>query len=206
MNDGYTEILTSISSSNPTPGGGSVAALILAHAHSLAIMVSRLTIRSEKWADGHDTARRIIVESQIGVSRSLELANLDAQAFDAVMSAYRMPKQSDDEISLRKKAIIDATIQAAEVPLHTAQEACSMLHSIGDLSRNCNVNALTDLASSAELANTSVTLASLNVRINIVSLDNEVSSELSSKIEEATSIANSRLSDIMGVISERLGW
>ncbi len=53
MNDGYLDILNSIASSNPTPGGGSVAALSLAHAHSLATMVSRLTLKSDKWSDGH---------------------------------------------------------------------------------------------------------------------------------------------------------
>ena len=56
MNDGYLEILNSIASSNPTPGGGSVAALSLAHAHSLAAMVSRLTLKSDKWSDGHEIA------------------------------------------------------------------------------------------------------------------------------------------------------
>ena len=54
MNDGYREVLNSIASSEPTPGGGSVAALCLAHAHSLAAMVARLTVSSEKWLDGHE--------------------------------------------------------------------------------------------------------------------------------------------------------
>ena len=53
MNEGYKEVLRSIASSEPTPGGGSVAALALAHAHSLAMMVARLTEGKKKWADGH---------------------------------------------------------------------------------------------------------------------------------------------------------
>ena len=54
MNEGYKEVLRSIASSEPTPGGGSVAALALAHAHSLAMMVARLTEGKKKWADGHE--------------------------------------------------------------------------------------------------------------------------------------------------------
>ena len=60
MNDGYREVLSSIASSEPTPGGGSVAALCLAHAHSLAAMVARLTMTSEKWSDGHEIASEVI--------------------------------------------------------------------------------------------------------------------------------------------------
>ena len=53
MNDGYMSILESIGSESPTPGGGTVAALTLAHAHSLAAMVSRLTVGKNKWQEGH---------------------------------------------------------------------------------------------------------------------------------------------------------
>ena len=63
MNEGYLQILNSISSSNPTPGGGSVAALTLAHGHS-SVMVSRLTVNSDKWIDGHTVANNIISQSE----------------------------------------------------------------------------------------------------------------------------------------------
>ena len=57
MNNGYIEVLNSIGSSAPTPGGGTVGALTLAHA---SVMVARLTVKSEKWADGHSIANEII--------------------------------------------------------------------------------------------------------------------------------------------------
>ena len=63
MNEGYRDILNSIGSSRPTPGGGSVAALSLAHAHSLATMVSRLTLKSDMWADRHEIANLIVQQS-----------------------------------------------------------------------------------------------------------------------------------------------
>ena len=66
MNEGYEDVLQSIASSEPTPGGGSVAALSLAHAHSLAIMVARLTVGKEKWSDGHEAAESVISNSHTG--------------------------------------------------------------------------------------------------------------------------------------------
>ena len=110
MNSGYSEVLNSIGSSDPTPGGGSVAALSLAHAHSLALMVARLTIGKEKWADGHEAAEHVISDSIDGVDNAIWLAKLDAEAFDSVMLAYRMPKDTTDEKKARSSAIREATI------------------------------------------------------------------------------------------------
>ena len=90
MNEGYIAVLESIASSNPTPGGGTVAALTLAHAHSLAIMVSRLTVNSEKWADGHQIANTIISTSDEQISKALDLASADSLAFDAVMMGLQV--------------------------------------------------------------------------------------------------------------------
>ena len=117
MNDGYSEVLRAISSEDPTPGGGSVAALVLAHSHSLTMMVSRLTIRSEKWADGHNSARKAIENSEIGISKAISLANDDAAAFNSVMDAYKLPKSTENEQKIRKEAIRDSTLNAAEAPL-----------------------------------------------------------------------------------------
>ena len=89
MNEGYLEILNSISSSKPPPGGGSVAALTLAHGHSLSVMVARLTVKSEKWIDGHSLANYIISQSEDNISKCITLANNDSSAFDGVMAAYR---------------------------------------------------------------------------------------------------------------------
>ena len=97
MNDGYSDVLRNIASSEPTPGGGSVAALSLAHAHALALMMSRLTFGREKWKDGHDAAENVISSSEMGMKLAQDLAWEDATAFNRVMDAYRMPKESDAE-------------------------------------------------------------------------------------------------------------
>ena len=205
LNGGYREILDSIASDSPTPGGGSVAALCLAHAHSLAAMVARLTVASQKWSNGHEIATEVIERSDDAISDSLALADRDADAFDSVMAAYRMPKTEGFQES-RRQAIRGATIGAAIVPLETLVSASELLHKLLELSRECNSNALTDLASSAELAHTAARMAEMNVRINTDDLDGEDIDEIEHSANEARGRCDTALEDVRTSFMSRLGW
>ena len=173
MNDGYMSILEQIASKSPTPGGGTVAALTLAHAHSLAVMVSRLTIGKEKWQEGHEISNLIINSSIETLEKSISLAGDDSLAFDKVMESYRMPRGNDVEIESRKLAILESTIGAAQTPSEIAEEGLKLLSLLPDLARFGNLNAITDLAASSELAYTAVYIATLNVKINVDTMSNE---------------------------------
>lgn len=206
MNDGYSDVLGNIASSEPTPGGGSVAALALAHAHALALMVSRLTSGREKWKDGHNAAEIVISSSEKGMKLAQDLAWEDAAAFNRVMDAYRMPKDSESEKEARKESIKSATIGAAMSPMAIVEESLSLIGSITELAKFGNSNALTDLFSSAELARTAAVIASLNVRINLDSVSKHDSEELSSRLSIFIDEVNSEYMTISDIISERLGW
>ena len=206
MNERYKEVLRSIASAEPTPGGGSVAALALAHAHSLAMMVARLTEGKKKWADGHETAQSVISESQAGLAESLRLAEIDAEAFESVMSAYRLPRETEEEKEIRKKSIRDATIGAAEAPLATASSARRLLSSLERLCESCNENALTDLASSSELCLSAVKIAAMNVRINLDFIDGDDVDRLSSQIDKVVQQSTTSAEAIALKVNERLGW
>ena len=173
MNDGYMSILESIGSESPTPGGGTVAALTLAHAHSLAAMVSRLTVGKNKWQEGHLISNLIIDSSIESLDRAISLAKEDSLAFDKVMNSYRMAKSNDEEIESRKLAILQSTIGAAQTPSEIAEEGFKLLSLLPDLARFGNLNAITDLAASSELAYVAVYIASLNVKINVDSMSDE---------------------------------
>ena len=173
MNDGYMSILESIGSESPTPGGGTVAALTLAHAHSLAAMVSRLTVGKNKWHEGHLISNLIIDSSIESLDRAISLAKEDSLAFDKVMNSYRMAKSNDEEIESRKLAILQSTIGAAQTPSEIAEEGFKLLSLLPDLARFGNLNAITDLAASSELAYAAVYIASLNVKINVDSMSDE---------------------------------
>ena len=207
LNDGYADVLSKISSSSPTPGGGSVAALTLAHAHALGMMVSRLTLGKEKWSEGHISASEVIELSTKGIDLSLLLADEDASAFDAVMDSYRLPRDNDLQKSIRIEAIESSTINAALVPLKIMRASSDFLQSIIGLSRTGNPNALTDLLASSELAYASSKIASYNVQINLDSLDNtDEKKNISQEMESLLKASLDSSTTIESIIMERLKW
>ena len=207
LNDGYADVLSKISSSSPTPGGGSVAALTLAHAHALGMMVSRLTLGKEKWSEGHISASEVIELSTKGIDLSLLLADEDASAFDAVMDSYRLPRDNDLQKSIRIEAIESSTINAALVPLKIMRASSDFLQSIIGLSRTGNPNALTDLLASSELAYASSKIASYNVQINLDSLDiTDEKKNISQEMESLLKASLDSSTTIESIIMERLKW
>ena len=207
LNDGYADVLSKISSSSPTPGGGSVAALTLAHAHALGMMVSRLTLGKEKWSEGHNSASEVIELSTKGIDLSLLLADEDASAFDAVMDSYRLPRDNDLQKSIRAEAIESSTINAAFVPLKIMRASSDFLQSIMGLSRTGNPNALTDLLASSELAYASSKIASYNVQINLDSLDDtDEKKDIAQEMESLLKASLASSTTIESIIMERLKW
>ncbi len=207
MNDGYADVLSKISSSSPTPGGGSVAALTLAHAHALGMMVSRLTLGKEKWSEGHNSASEVIELSTKGIDLSLLLADEDASAFDAVMDSYRLPRDNELQKSIRAEAIESSTINAAFVPLKIMRASSDFLQSIMGLSRTGNPNALTDLLASSELAYASSKIASYNVQINLDSLDDtNEKKDIAQEMESLLKVSLASSTTIESIIMERLKW
>ena len=206
MNEGYMDVLRSVASSEPTPGGGSVAALSLAHAHSLSLMVARLTLAKEKWEEGHDAAKASIELSEPALEEAILLAISDSEAFQSVMSAYRLPKETEDEKKQRSEEIRNATIGAALAPLNTASSAQKLLSNLEKQSAACNPNALTDLASASEMALSAAKIASLNVRINLEYIEGEDVDLLTSKINTAVERCKKSASNVELMVNKRLDW
>lgn len=167
MNEGYREILDAIASDSPTPGGGSVAALSLAHAHALVCMVAKLTLKSGKWKSGHVTAEQALASSDAGISVAIDLAHRDAESFDSVILAFKMPKSTEDEITERQAAISQGYIGASKVPMETAESGLKLLKTIREFATDCNAHAITDLGAAARLAQSAIDIAALNVKINL---------------------------------------
>ena len=206
MNEGYMDVLRSVASSEPTPGGGSVAALSLAHAHSLSLMVARLTLAKEKWEEGHDAAKASIEISEPALEEAILLAISDSEAFQSVMSAYRLPKETEDEKKQRSEEIRNATIGAALAPLNTASSAQKLLSNLEKQSASCNPNALTDLASASEMALSAAKIASLNVRINLEYIEGEDVDLLTSKINTAVERCKKSANIVELMVNKRLDW
>ena len=203
MNEGYLQILNSIASDSPTPGGGSVAALTLAHAHSLTTMVARLTLKNEKWSDGHPMANEIVEFSRLHIDESISIAKKDAEAFDAVMAAYRIPKDAGPN---RSKSIREATIGAAIAPQETVLASLELLKRLLPFSSVCNSNALTDLAAAGELSLSAAKIAQMNVRINTQYISGEDVDLIDSETENAIEECEQTIIELRDSYIERLDW
>lgn len=165
--------LSRVASSDPTPGGGSVAAHVGALSAAVAQMVSALTVGRKKYAAVEEEMKQIALDAS---ALRRELAGLvvrDAASYDGVSAAYKLPKETDAEQATRTTAIREALLFAAEVPLETAQAAVKVTALAAALADRGNSNAVTDACVAALMAEAACKGAALNVRINVVSLDAE---------------------------------
>jgi glutamate formiminotransferase/formiminotetrahydrofolate cyclodeaminase len=175
-----------------TPGGGAAAAFAAAMASALVGMVAGLTRGKKKYA-AVETKVGELAETADALRRELAAAvSRDSEAFEAVLRAMRLPKETDGEKTLRAEAIEMATRGAALVPLDVALAAARTGELAAELAELGNVNAISDAASAVALARAAFEAASLNVRINAQAL-----SEPSARTEWVTALdaAARRLSE-----------
>jgi glutamate formiminotransferase/formiminotetrahydrofolate cyclodeaminase len=139
-------------------------------AAALVAMVARLTLGKKKYADVQDRMDALAREADEG-RRLMEAAvKDDARAFEDVLAARRMSKNTPEEERTRDQAIEAATGRAAAVPLLVARHATQLLEWAAEVVESGNVNAAVDGASAAALARAALRAASLNVRVNAQSL------------------------------------
>jgi len=199
--DDYRDALAS---SDPTPGGGTAAAVALSQAAALTCMVADLTLGRERWQGGWLGAQAAKDVATPLLTRGHELAGEDAAAFDAVMAAFRLPKASDDEQVRRRTAIQEATYGAAEVPLETARKALSLLNSLPELASSGNSNAVTDVGVAGLLAGAACKGALFNVEINARSLPDELGSSLLEELDDLRASAKQISRAVMDSVNRRI--
>jgi formiminotetrahydrofolate cyclodeaminase len=161
------DFLGSLASDAPTPGGGTAAAVAGAMGAALTEMVVALTLGREKYASAHAAARPIGEAAQAARAQFLVLAREDADAYDDVVTARRLPRTTDDEKAQREQAMAVANRRATEVPMRTAQLALRVLAMLPELVEIGNPNAASDAGSAALLLETAAEGALLNVGINL---------------------------------------
>jgi glutamate formiminotransferase/formiminotetrahydrofolate cyclodeaminase len=164
------DFLAELAAATPTPGGGSAAAQSGALAAALVGMVARLSVGKKKYAEVEAQMAQIAEQADRLRAAFSAAAIRDAQAFEAVMAAFKLPKGIDKEKSARQKAIRSATLEAARVPLEVAGMAVECLALAEQAAELGNTNAITDAGSAAALAAACLEGAGLNVRINLASL------------------------------------
>lgn len=166
-----TAFLDALASSSPTPGGGSAAAWTAAEAAALVAMVARLTVGKKKYVDVEAQMWKLIEQAEELRQKLQDAVQEDAAAFEKVMAAFKLPKDTDEQVKIRNTAIQTATYEAAKVPLETAKMALQVLSLAETACKLGNLNAITDVATAAQLAAAGMVGAAANVSINLNSLD-----------------------------------
>jgi formiminotetrahydrofolate cyclodeaminase len=180
--EGFCDVLASDS---PTPGGGAVGAIEGAAAAGLIAMVGRLTVGKEEFADLRDRMEAMIATADASRRDFLVLADRDAHAFDSVMVAFRMAKETDEEKTARSAAIQAGYLSAAAVPREVARKAVDLMELAEDATAMGNPQAASDGLSAAASLYAAALCAIANVEINASSLKdqaarNEVLGEIAS--------------------------
>ncbi|HET9589469.1 MAG TPA: glutamate formimidoyltransferase [Anaerolineales bacterium] len=204
--DNAPSFLEELASSTPTPGGGSAAAYAGAMGAALVAMVAGLTIGKKNYAsvEAGMQAIRVMAEK---LRKELTLAvDDDAGAFEAVMGAYRLPKETEEQQAARAGAIHTAMLNAAHVPLHVWQDAVKVMELAVKCAKEGNVNAISDAMSGFSLSRAALTAAGYNVKVNLNSLeDKSVGEKLLSELKELESKADELEKEIRKTMEERGG-
>jgi formiminotetrahydrofolate cyclodeaminase len=168
-----TALLDAFASAEPTPGGGSAAGIAGAMGAALLAMVAGLP-RTRGNTDAERTTLAGLRPALIaGRDRLRELADVDTEAFDAVMAAYKLPKATDAEKATRSQAIQVALRQATAVPLETVRACAEALQAARTVAAIGNPSAASDAGVAIGLLGAAAQGAALNVRINLDSIKDE---------------------------------
>ncbi|MEA2021346.1 MAG: cyclodeaminase/cyclohydrolase family protein [Candidatus Caldatribacteriota bacterium] len=179
------DFLEELASRAPVPGGGSVAALSASLASGLTEMVANLTLGRKGYENTEVEMKRIILESSVYRKKFLNNIDKDADAFNLVMKAFKMPKNTPEEKAGRKEAIQKKMKNAALVPLEVAKDTLKLMEFISEVVEKGNKNALSDGAVASMMARTAVLSALYNVKINLQSIkDENFVKEISLQVKE----------------------
>lgn len=160
----------SVAAASATPGGGTVAALAGALGAALAGMVAQLTAGRPKYAEVDASMQAVAGEAEALRDRLLELMDADADAFETVMQAYRLPRERGEEAEARREAIQAALRGATAVPLEVMRGACQVLGLAEQVAADGNASAVSDAGVAGLMAQASARAAALNVEINVMGL------------------------------------
>ena len=183
----FDELLEAFSSSDPTPGGGSAAALAASVGAALLAMVAGLS----KTRHGGDEDRTALEQARTGLmalrDQLAELIDRDTEAYDGVVAAFRLPKATDEEKAARSSAVQRAMREATETPL-AVMRACEEVVRTGDVvAERGNPSALSDVRVGLELAAAGLRGARYNVEVNLGSVkDSAFVEEVRREVERLT--------------------
>jgi glutamate formiminotransferase/formiminotetrahydrofolate cyclodeaminase len=197
------EFADELSKDSPAPGGGSVAALAGALSASLSSMVGSLTFAKVGMEDARPAMESVGRDAQALKDWFLAAVDRDTEAFNAVLTAIRMPRKTDDDRTAREAAMAAANLEATLVPLGVLERCVEALELALVTASDGNPNSVSDAGVAAACAVAAAEGASLNVRINLGGLEGDVS-EIVERQEKALEKSREMGAAVLGVVDERL--
>jgi formiminotetrahydrofolate cyclodeaminase len=180
--------LDELASKAPTPGGGSVAAIMGAQSAALTSMVCNLTIGKPKYAEVENDMLALLQKSEALREELTGMIQADIDVFNRLMATYALPKETDDQKTLRSAAIQQALSEATEIPL-TCARACAQAVELSRIAADKgNSAAISDAGVAVMAAYSGLKSAALNVYINAGSLKDRTFAD--AKLSELESILN----------------
>jgi formiminotetrahydrofolate cyclodeaminase len=200
-----SQFLDELASNSPAPGGGSVAALAGAAGAALASMVCNLTIGKKKYLDVQDEMKTVLEGTELLRTELTQLIDKDTEAFNSVMTAFGMPKGTEQEQTARSAALQEATRAATLVPL-SVMHACekALLHA-RTVAQKGNKNSASDAGVAALMLQAGCAGAALNVRINLGGLtDAEFVQHISQQSAEIVRNVAKTTTEVLAAVEKSL--
>ena len=193
-------------SDSPAPGGGSVAALMGALGASLGGMVANLSAGKRGWDDKIEYFSDWAVKAQRLKDDLLSLVDEDTNAFNKVMDAFGLSRDSADEKAARAAAIERATKHAAEVPLKVMETAAKSYELLSQMAGTGNPASISDVGVGTLATRACIEGAAMNVRINLGQLkDEKFKSARRQKVQEICVDSEARFKRINEVVESKIG-
>ena len=200
-----TEFMDETASESPAPGGGSISAYMGAMGVALASMVANLSSHKRGWDDRWEEFSGWAEKGKFYQEALNNLVDEDTNAFNKIMDAFGLPKDSDAEKAARKQAIQDATKYAIEVPFKVMEIAYESMEVIKAMAEFGNPNSVTDAGVGALAVRSCVLGAFLNVKINTGSLhDKDFVNQILAKGEKLVADTNKLEAEIMAVVDSKM--
>jgi methenyltetrahydrofolate cyclohydrolase len=200
------EFTDALASGAPTPGGGSASALAGALAAGLVAMVARNTAANPSFADRGEALREIEAEAETRRAELVALVDADAAAFDRVMAAFRLPKDTEELKQARSREIQAGYRGAAEPPLEVCRHALAVLALAARVAELGNPNAVSDAGVAALLAASALEGAALNVEINLGSIkDDDYRTASAETVRNARADGAKLRDEALGAVRKALG-
>ncbi len=201
-----TEFVDETASESPAPGGGSISAYMGAMGAALGTMVANLSSHKRGWDDRWEEFSVWAEKGQKYQTELIRLVDEDTKAFNVIMSAFGLPKGTDEEKAARTKAIQDATRYATEIPFRVMESCLNCMDVAKAMAEIGNPNSVSDAGVGALAARSGVMGAYLNVKINAAGLsDKTFAAEIVAKGKSIQDKAIALEAEILSIVNQKIG-